>query len=478
VGPRPQRGVRFRQLVGGGVVQARERPHLHARGPRVDVAGHAAAHVAGAGLDVPPDHRAVRGVVVVLTQPARIDLLHAITLQSRAVRVHLGDVEAVAVDDAAGAQRVTQGAVSVEHEPDLGDLVGAVTVDVDDARVVPVGSVLVAAQPLPLLGQRAAREPPRAHHQVEVPAADPVLHVRHQTRGGAVEVPHAEPDGHRAVGQVVGGHRRPVAERSGLAVEDRDELTRVVRVCPGCPVAEGDAVGDPDGDLRPAVAVEVVDRHTVPVPEVDRGRARFDVVLVGAVRPHVDRPQELPVASVGLDRLRGRLPVQHVVVLAVAVEVPDPDELHRTAGTQRNPDHRFGGMVGGQRERATRRLFHPADHRPHPVGVRLRQVGRRVDEVGSAGQNGGVEPDLRAPGCRPVHVEADAGRVEAEEPPADQHLRTARTHGHHAATQVLHRSRGQRGDVRPGGCDHRGDGKQNCQGNRDDTFHSILPMQG
>ena len=95
------------------------------------------------------------------------------------------------------------------------------------------------------------------------------------------------------------------------------------------------------------------------------------LVLFG---PMFDRPEELPVAAVRLDRLRGRLPVEHVVVLAVAVEVTDPDELHRTAGAQRHADHRLGGVVGGQRERPARRLLHAVDHRPHAVAVGLRQV--------------------------------------------------------------------------------------------------------
>ncbi|MBR8643727.1 hypothetical protein KEF29_41120 [Streptomyces tuirus] len=53
------------------------------------------------------------------------------------------------MDDALRAHRVARRAVAAQHEPDLGDLVPPVAVDVHGTGVVPVGRVLAAALPRP-----------------------------------------------------------------------------------------------------------------------------------------------------------------------------------------------------------------------------------------------------------------------------------------------------------------------------------------
>lgn len=143
MGPWAQSGVGLCELVGTGVVDALKGPHLHAGAPRVDVACQAAANIGRVAL-VLSDEFASAGVVVVFMETTRAVLLHAVALQSRTAGVHLGDVETVTVDNALGTQQVAHGAVTVEHEADLADLVPAVTVHVDDAGVVSVRGVLAA----------------------------------------------------------------------------------------------------------------------------------------------------------------------------------------------------------------------------------------------------------------------------------------------------------------------------------------------
>ena len=234
----------------------------------------------------------------------------------------------------------------------------------------------------------------------------------------------------------------PVGERPGPAVEDGHELPVVVGVGPARAVAEGDAVGDLQGHLGAAVVVEVVDGDAVVVAHVDGGGAGFDVVLVGAVGPQVDFPEEGAVALVGLDRLRRGLPVDHVVVLAVAVEVAGPGELHGAAVAQRDADHRFFGVVGAQGERRARGLLCAACDRGDAVGVGLREVRGRVGVVGARGEDLAVELRPRAAPGGAVDVEAGAGRVEPEQAPAHEHARAAGPHGDDAAAEVLHRADG------------------------------------
>ena len=144
------------ELVSRGVVHAVEGPRLHAGLRRVDVADRAAAHVGGVLrvelLAVPPEDCPVRGVVVLLQQPAGVALLDAVPLEALAPRVHLGDLEPVAGHDL-GGDAVAQLARAVEAIGNLVHLVPAVSVSVDGARVVPVGAavgaVLVVAVPLP-----------------------------------------------------------------------------------------------------------------------------------------------------------------------------------------------------------------------------------------------------------------------------------------------------------------------------------------
>src|SRR5262245_50948482 len=103
---------------------------------------------------------------------------------------------------------------------------------------------------------------------------------------------------HRTVGDIVGRNRSVVQAPAGGTFQHRDPLLVIVAVGPRGAVAESDAVGDFDDDFGAAIVVQVGDSHAIPMPDIDRRRTGFNIVLVGTVRTEAYVPQKRSVVSV------------------------------------------------------------------------------------------------------------------------------------------------------------------------------------
>ena len=252
---------------------------------------------------------------------------------------------------------------------------------------------------------------PRGEHGPRVVAAR-----HHQARPFSVEVRNR---GEEAVDAVAVGVP-PVADgaarhdvRSGgervavQAVEDGEKLGARQDVAGGVAPVGGRvadhiastidrSIGGPAGDLRPAVAVQIVDDE-------------LRVMCAGAdVRSEVDAPQACPGQRVGVEidragvaalrvvfRVR-RIPFDDELVLAVAIQVAGARVVRavgvgfagrrRTAGRnlERHAQVRLHGGCRRHREARARRLLEAEQDRPDVVGVGLRQVGGAVHVVGRA----------------------------------------------------------------------------------------------
>ena len=238
-------------------------------------------------------------------------------------------------------------------------------------------------------------------------------------------------------------------DRAGLPVEHGQELRPGQDVAAGVAVvgvrvaddltgARPRRVGRLHGDLGPTVAVVVV---------------HLELGVVGAgpdVAAEVDAPQPRAVEPVRVDEdvagvagLRvvlgvGRVPLQDDLELPVAVEVAHAgvvgrvrvgDAVRRGAAA-RHLDRHVEEAVAELQRRLRRRLLRAVDDRAD--GVRGAGRGTGVEQVGRVGDRRGVHPGRSA-----VHIERHAGRVRAQQPPADVVARPG-THADQPAVEPLH----------------------------------------
>ena len=318
-------------------VVAADVPRLGARVVRVDVVGGAASGVLVTG--VRPEHLAGLGVAHRRDDAAvaRGVLVHPIHLEAGTVGDEVADVQRVAVLE---TRVVERRAVVVDGQRAEHDLVESVAVDVGGHElVVALALVLLAGHvrvERPALDELAVDEVPRDDHGARVVAAT------HDERGVlAVEVRDAreEPVDPVAVGITPRTDRPParlvvdrVDRRAGLPVEDGEVLGPAQDVAARVAVV-GARVADHGADAVDR-AVGRLERHLRAPVAVEVEHLELRVVRAGAdVHAEVDAPQaravelhRFGVDLAGVARLRvvlrdRRVPEEHQLVLAVAVEV-------------------------------------------------------------------------------------------------------------------------------------------------------------
>ncbi len=307
-------------------------------------------------------------------------------------------------------------------------------------RVAAVTGAVAVERPPP--GQRAVPEVPRDDDRSRVIAAG------HDQRralpvevGGAGQEPvdpvavAVTPRRHRPARHNIfhGGHRR-----AGLPVEHGQELRAGQHVPVGVAVVRGSVADDATGTVHRGV--RGLHRHFSTAVAVVVVHLELRVVRAGAdVTAEVDPPQPLPAEPVrvhvhhtgdpglGVVLGIGGVPLEHDLVLAVAVEVADGGVVGGVPGTGRGDRHVEVAVREPQR-RTRRGLLRAADHRPHRVG-RVRG-GTGVQVVRAGGHR-------RDAGAATVQVERRRQRLSPQQPPRDE-VAAARPHRDQAPVQVLH----------------------------------------
>ncbi|MNC18937.1 hypothetical protein D3C75_668590 [compost metagenome] len=355
-----------------------------------------------------PEHGARIGIVIILQHTVGIILLDAIGLKSGAVGVQLADIEAVTVNNIAAGQGITQGAVPVQNEADIRNLVPAVAVHIGNAHLMAVRRILRAAQPFPLHAQIGAAPPVRADHTVEGFVRIAVFGEHHNAGGCSIQIPDAQLSGQGTGSNVVIRQGGIIFQLAGHAVQNGQPLFGIAAVGPNGAVAEGNTIGDLEHNLGFSIAIQIINRNPVPHAHADGGGAGGDIVLVGAVRPQIHRPQECAVPLISLQTLRGSRTVHKKVILMIPVKIADPHIFNLRTCTQGNRNHRLIRMIGRKGEGGAGSLFRAADYGFYIIGIGLGKIGGGIGVIGSSGENQAVQFQCRAPCRRTVHVEADS----------------------------------------------------------------------
>mgnify|MGYP007070325833 CR=1 FL=1 len=162
---------------------------------------------------------------------------------------------------------VTQASVAVDGIAHVQHFVLAVKVYIGHANLVRLGVPLLVVI-FPLLNKLAVLHLVGNHHAVETLVCIAVLEPCDDTGRFTVKVSDFHHADQRPDTDIVLGRFGRLLERSRAAI-----------------------VGNAHDQFRIAVAVDIIDRCTVPHAHVKRRCSRSDVVLVRAVRPHVHCPQ-------------------------------------------------------------------------------------------------------------------------------------------------------------------------------------------
>lgn len=387
------------ELSGAAVdVGIRAAPDLVALVVLVDVGGEAPSDVA-ADIELPLD-RAGGGVAKRHAGDGRaVGALQAgEVFETLDIGIDVGQVLGVAVSKAGGVHALAR---FIDSHGSVHDLVPTIGVDIAHDEIVVARTRVLGrdstgiAVPGPLLDEASIAVPPRFQLDAMVdPARDDeagvhaiqVRHRPHALLGAVAQLPvvHSgrSPLDHGLAVDVLA----PGDLLAGRAFEDGDVVGPVDAVVArildrggsvaGHAVAVaiadvlagpvGESVGGPGGHFRLAVAIEVVDQE-------------IHFHLVDHVGAQVDGPEEGAVELVGFQvvvggRRRsgiGRKPLDHDLVLAVAVQVAHRgavDLVARVASLDR-PDG-DGEVLLGQRYRCRRtRLLHAVDHRRDAVAL-------------------------------------------------------------------------------------------------------------